>query len=249
MKVTSIAVLGAGIMGSGIAQTLATHGFQVCCFDISETQLDRARHEVEHGRYGLARAVSRGKVSAEDAAAALTRLSFTDSLGQAVTDVQMVVEAVVEDLEVKVRLFRELDRMTPRETILASNTSGYTIGALAGSTERPDRVIGWHWASPPPVRPLAEIVVTPTTSVDTTDAVVAAAGRCGKNPVVVKDHQRVWGTPSTRLFVAMLNEAERVVDEGTATPEQVDQLMVDCFGWPAGPFAITGGSMKGWQDR
>ena len=123
-----------------------------------------------------------------------------------------------------------------------------SIAALAAATDRPDLVIGWHWASPPPVMRMAEIVVTPETSDAARDAVCEVARRCGKNPVVVNDFPTAWGFVANRIYGAMLREAAQVVDAGIATHEQVNQLMVDCFNWPVGPFAMVKGATEGWKE-
>ena len=152
-------------------------------------------------------------------------------------------------LDVKLRVFRDLDRAAPAGAILASNTSGFPIAAMAGATTRPERVIGWHWASPAFVMRFAEIVVTNDTAAAVQAAVCEVASRCGKNPIVVKDQPMAWGFVANRVYGAMLREAARVVEEGVATHEQVNQLMVDCFRWPVGPFAMEKGASSGWRER
>ena len=244
--IATIGVIGAGVMGSGIAQTTATFGYATLCSDVAPEALARARESVVSGRYGFERAVARGKLSSEQAAAARERLRFTDSFEEAAA-CDLVIECVPERLDLKVKLFRDLDRAAPQGSILASNTSGFPIAALAAATDRPGRVLGWHWASPPAVMPFAEIVVTDHTQPEIAKAVEAVASRCGKNPVVVKDSPQSWGFVANRLYFAMVREAQRVVDEGVATPEQVNQLMVDCFRWPVGPFAMLRGATSGWQ--
>jgi 3-hydroxybutyryl-CoA dehydrogenase len=241
-----IGVLGAGVMGGGIAQVCALAGDDVVCYDIAPAALDDARAHVTTGRFGLDGAVARAKVTREEADAALRRITFTSSFETAATT-DLVIEAVPERLEVKIRVFRDLDRIAPPETILASNTSGLPIAALAASTDRPDRVIGWHWASPAPVMKLAEIVVTPETSEATIATVTAAATRCGKHPIVVKDNPMQWGFVANRVYFAMVREAQRVVDEGIASRADVDQLMMDCFRWPSGPFGMVAGAGSGWS--
>jgi 3-hydroxyacyl-CoA dehydrogenase len=245
--VTRVAVLGAGVMGSGIAQTLATAGCDTVCYDVAPEALERAREGVATGRYGVGRAVERGKLSQADADAALARLTFTADFAEAVGDVDLVVEAVFEDLALKVQVFRDLDAAAPAGAILASNTSGFPIIALAGATARPDKVIGWHWASPPVVMRLAEIVRHPKTSDGTVDTVCELAAACGKNPVVVKDQPFAWGFVSNRLYGALLREAGRVVDEGVATQDDINQIMVDCFNWPVGPYGMVSGARGGWK--
>jgi 3-hydroxybutyryl-CoA dehydrogenase len=241
-----IGVLGAGVMGGGIAQVCALGGDDVVCYDIAPAALDDARTHVTTGRFGLDGAVARGKSTREQADAALSRITFTSSFDDA-AHTDLVIEAVPERIDVKIRVFRDLDRLAPPGTILASNTSGLPISALAAATDRPDRVIGWHWASPAPVMKLAEIVVTPETSAATIAAVTDAATRYGKHPVVVKDNPMEWGFVANRVYFAMVREAQRVVDEGIATRAEVDQLMVDCFRWPSGPFGMVAGAGSGWS--
>jgi 3-hydroxyacyl-CoA dehydrogenase len=241
-----IGVLGAGVMGSGIAQVTATAGYETVCYDVSGDALTAAREHVTTGRFGLDGGVARGKLTRADADAALARLTFTDSFSAA-AETDLVIEAVPERLELKVHVFRDLDRSAPPETILASNTSGFPIAALAAATDRPDRVIGWHWASPAVVMKLAEIVAGPETSDATIETVREAAARCGKNPIVVKDNPTTWGFVANRVYFAMVREAQRVVDEGIASRDEVDQLMIDTFRWPAGPFGMVTGAGTGWS--
>ena len=233
-------------MGGGIAQVCALGGDDVVCYDIAPAALDDARAHVTTGRFGLDGAVARGKTTRELADAALARIAFTSSFEDA-AQTDLVIEAVPERLDVKIKVFRDLDRLAPPGTILASNTSGLPITALAAATDRPDRVIGWHWASPAPVMKLAEIVVTPETSEATIATVTAAATRYGKHPVVVKDNPMEWGFVANRVYFAMVREAQRVVDEGIATRAEVDQLMVDSFRWPSGPFGMVAGAGSGWS--
>ena len=241
-----IAVMGAGVMGAGIAQVLAIAGHEVVGYDISADVLAQAREGVDTGRFGVRGAVERGKLTADDADAALARMTFTDDL-DAVSDVDVVIEAVPERLDLKISVFRDLDARCKESTILASNSSGFPIMALAAATDRPDRVVGWHWASPAPVMKLAEIVRAPQTSDETVATIERLAAAAGKNPVVVKDTPMAWGYVANRVYFAMVREANRVVQEGIATREEVDQLMVDCYRWPTGPFGMTRGAGSGWK--
>jgi 3-hydroxybutyryl-CoA dehydrogenase len=244
-EVKKIGVLGAGVMGSGIAQVTATSGYDTVCFDVDERALEAGREHVTSGRYGLERGVERGKLTREQADAALARITFTGSFDDAAAT-DLVIEAVPERLELKVRVFRDLDRAAPDETILASNTSGFPIAALGAATDRADRVIGWHWASPAPVMRLAEIVSTRETSDATVAAVRDVAAACGKDPIVIKDTPMAWGFVTNRVYFAMVAEAQKVVNEGIATADEVDQLMMDCFRWPTGPFGMVKGAGSGW---
>ena len=241
-----IGVLGAGVMGGGIAQVCAIGGYEVVCYDIDAAALAAGREHATTGRYGIENAVERGKLTREEADAATARLSFTESFDEAAST-DLVVEAVPERLDLKIRVFRDLDRAAPPETILCSNTSGFPIQAIGAATDRPDRVVGWHWASPAPVMKLAEIVRTHATSDETVETVRAVAAKCGKNPVVVKDTAMAWGFVANRVYFAMIAEAQKVINEGIATPDEVDQLMMDCFRWPTGPFGMVKGATGGWS--
>ena len=237
----TVGVIGAGIMGAQIAQVIATAGFAVRLFDTDAAQLPLALQTIEHGRFGLRRAVDRGKLTPAEADAALGRVTPATSLDEAVGEAGLVVEAVPELLDLKCAVFRELDALAPPHAILASNTAGLPITALSWATRRPEQVIGWHWAQPCAVMRMAEIIRAPRTSDATVALVSDLARRCGKNPVVVKDQPEVWGFVANRINAAVRREARRVVDEGIATEEQVDTLMRDCFRWPMGPFELMGG--------
>lgn len=243
-----IAVIGAGVMGSGIAQVLAQAGNEVHCTDVAEDVLAKAHAGVTTGRYGFERAVERGKLDRAEADAALARLRFSTDFDAAVGNADLVVECVPEKLDLKIKIFRELDRLAPAHAILASNSSGFPLAALAASTDRPKNVIVWHWASPPVLMKFAEIVVSDETDPKAIETVREVAIGCGKNPVVVKDHPMAWGYVANRIYAAMLGEASRVVAEGVASHADVNQLMVDCFGWPVGPFAMVKGATTGWKD-
>ncbi|MAG29564.1 MAG: 3-hydroxybutyryl-CoA dehydrogenase [Deltaproteobacteria bacterium] len=243
-----IGVIGAGVMGSGIAQVLATAGNEVHCTDVAEEAIEKARANVTSGRYGFEKAVRRAKIERAEADAALARIQFGTDLGAAVGDADLVVECVPERLDLKVRIFRELDSLAPADCVLASNSSGFPLAALAAATDRPSKVIIWHWASPPVVMKFAEIVASDATDEKTIETVRQAARACGKNPVVVKDHPMAWGYVANRVYAAMISEAGRVVAEGVASHEEVNQLMVDCFGWPVGPFAMVKGAQSGFGD-
>ena len=244
-----VAVIGAGVMGAGIAQALAQAGCAVACNDLDPAVLETAQGLVEGGRYGVARAVERGKLAQADADATLARLSFTTDLAEAVDGVDLVVEAVPEDLALKVSVFRQLDRLAPPAAILATNSSGLPVAAMAAATDRPERVLAWHGSSPAQVMRMAEIVVTPATDAAVTEAVAALAERAGKRPVVVRDHPTAWGYVGNRIWGAALREARAVVAEGVATPEDVDAILTSGWGWPVGPFAMIRGAGEGWGDQ
>ena len=233
-------------MGGGIAQVCATAGFDVVVYDVDPAALAAGHDHATTGRYGLDSGVERGKLTREDANAAAGRLTFSEEF-DAAAQADLVIEAIPERLDLKIRVFRDLDAAAPAATILCSNSSGFPIQAIGAATNRPDKVVGWHWASPAPVMKLAEIVRTRATSDDTVETVRAAAARCGKNPVVVQDTAMAWGYVANRVYFAMVAEAQKVVNEGIATQDEVDQLMMDCYRWPSGPFGMVTGATSGWS--
>ncbi len=186
-------------------------------------------------------------MTAEQAQEALARLEFSDDVS-AIYGADIIVEAVPERWTQGRRHARSRPPL-PAHTILASNSSGFSIAGLAAATDRADRVVGWHWASPAPVMKLAEIVRGPETSEATVDTVVALAQAAGKNPIVVKDSAMAWGYVANRVYGAMVREAIRVADEGIATREEIDALMTDCFRWPTGPFGMARGATSGWRSK
>jgi 3-hydroxyacyl-CoA dehydrogenase len=247
--IEAVGITGAGIMGSQIAQVLAAAGHAVRLQDIQPDALSKALHGIEHDRFGLRAAVNRGKLTAAEADAALARIRTTTDLEEACRDVDLVIEAVPELIDLKMEVFRKLDAITRPDTILASNTAGLSITALAHATARPGLVLGWHWSAPCAVMRMAEIIIHPATEQCAIDAVVAAAARCGKNPQVIKDQPLVWGFVANRIMLQVRREALRIVREGIATPEQVDALMKDCFRWPTGPFEQMGNADQPMGSR
>jgi 3-hydroxybutyryl-CoA dehydrogenase len=242
-----VGILGAGVMGSGIAQVMATAGYDTVCVDLDAGAVARAYESVRSGRYGVERGVERGRMSRDDGEAALARLHFgtdVDELGEC----ELVVEAVTERFDLKIRVFRQLEQTVQTAGILASNTSGYSIAAIAAATDRPERVIGWHWSSPAVVMRLAEIVRTDFTSEETVAEVVEVATRCGKHPIVINDAWNSWGFVTNRALTALRKETDRIVAEGVATEEQIDHLLMDCFNWPTGPYGVRQGASGGWSD-
>ena len=248
MSIETIGVVGGGVMGSGIAQALAVGGVKVTVRDINDEMIAKSRSTIVDGRYGLSRGVERGKTTQEEADAALARLSWTTDV-QDLADVDLVIEAVPEDLELKKKVFAELDAALKPEAIFASNTSGLAISDLnkAVSDARRPKFIGMHWFSPAPVMKLVELVHAPETAEETIVALEELCSRAGKTTVRVKDAPGRYGFIANRIYFAAVREAQKVLEEGIATPEDINKAMVYGFNWPVGPLAMIEGATKGWQ--
>ena len=208
----------------------------------------KSRATIVDGRYGLERGVERGKTTRADADAALARLSWTTDIG-GLAKVDLIIEAVPEDLELKKKVFGELDGIVDAGAIFASNTSGLAISDLnkAVSEARRPRFIGMHFFSPAPVMKLVEIIHAPETAEETIAAIEEMCARAGKATVRVKDAPGKYGFIANRIYFAAVREAQAVLKEGIATPEDINKAMVMGFNWPVGPLAMIEGATKGWQ--
>lgn len=229
--VKAIGVAGAGFMGSGIAETAARAGIEVTLFEPDAAPLRRSRERIEES---VARAVRRGKLSHEQSSDLIGRIAWTTTL-EDLAEADVVVEAVVEELEVKRTLFTRLDRAIPGARILASNTSSIPIASLAAATADPERVCGLHFFSPVPVMGLVEIVVGLDTSLTTIAAADAFAAQLGKHPVRTKDRS---GFIVNFLLVPYLMAAVRMLEDGFATREDIDEGMRLGCGHPMGPLTL-----------
>ncbi len=232
MEVRKVLVVGAGQMGSGIAQVSAAAGLEVYLRDLTEELVDKGLGKIE--RF-LAKSVEKGKLEDAEREAILSRIHGTVDL-EVAAEVDLVIEAVVENLEVKGELFRELDGICPKRTILASNTSSLPITRLAAATERPDRFIGMHFMNPVPLMKLVEIIRGMATSDDTFRTVEELARRMGKTPVEVNDYP---GFISNRLLMPMINEAAYCLMEKVASAEDIDTVMRLGMNHPMGPLALA----------
>ncbi len=248
MTIKTIGVVGGGVMGSGIAQALAVGGAKVTIRDVNDEMIAKSRATIVDGRYGLERGVERGKTTRADADAALARLSWTTDIN-GLARVDLIIEAVPEDLELKKKVFGELDGIVDAGAIFASNTSGLAISDLnkAVSEARRPRFIGMHFFSPAPVMKLVEIIHAPETSEETIVAIEEMCARAGKATVRVKDAPGRYGFIANRIYFAAVREAQAVLKEGIATPEDINKAMVFGFNWPVGPLAMIEGATKGWQ--
>ncbi len=225
-----LAVVGAGLMGSGIAQVAAAAGYDVALRDVSEGALDGARGTIAASYH---RFVGKGRMTDAEAAAALGRIRTTTDLTAAVAEADIVVEAVFERLEVKAEVFAALDRLARPDALLASNTSAIPITQIAATTDRADRVVGTHFFSPVPMMALCELVRGLKTSDDTLARARAFAEELGKTCVVV--NRDVSGFVTTRLLAALAVEAARLVESGVATAADVDAACRLGFGHAMGP--------------
>ncbi|NNU83676.1 3-hydroxybutyryl-CoA dehydrogenase [Geobacillus sp. BMUD] len=232
MDVKTIMVVGAGQMGSGIAQVCAVAGYEVLLYDISSAQLDKGMANIQKL---LARQVEKGKMAAEDKDAALSRLVRSTDLHDA-EKADLVIEAVVENMDVKTKLFAELDEIARPETILASNTSSLPITEIAAATKRPEKVIGMHFMNPVPVMKLVEIIRGLATADEVYETIEAVARKLGKVPVEVNDFP---GFISNRVLMPMINEAIYALYEGVATKEAIDEVMKLGMNHPMGPLTLA----------
>jgi 3-hydroxybutyryl-CoA dehydrogenase len=231
-SITTIGVIGGGTMGNGIAHVAARSGFKVILHDIDQRFLDRALDTISKN---LDREITKNKVTAGDKAAALARITTAVRI-DALAAADFIVEAVVENFEVKTGIFERLDAIAREDVVLASNTSSISITKIASKTKRPDKVIGMHFMNPVPVMALVEIVRGLATSSDTTETTRQVAATLGKTPVEVNDFP---GFVSNRVLMPMINEAVFCVMEGVGTAESIDAVMRLGMNHPIGPLALA----------
>jgi len=230
--VSKVAVVGAGTMGNGIAHVFAQRGWNVTLIDTSADAIARG---VETIKKNLDRQIKKGAGSKEQGAETLARIKTSSSL-DSVKDADLVVEAATENPDIKFDIFEDLDRLAPKGTILASNTSSISITEIAKQTKRPERIIGMHFMNPVPLMPLVEVIRGKGTGEETVARTLEIVKALGKTPVVVNDAP---GFVSNRVLMPMINEAIFCVDEGVATAEAVDQVMKLGMNHPLGPLALA----------
>ena len=227
-----VGVIGAGTMGNGIAQVFAGGGFEVVVQDVAAPALDRARATIEKS---LAKFVEKGKMAAADKDAALGRLSMSTDLG-AIASADYVVEAAIEQMDIKRKLFAELDRITRPGVMLTSNTSSISITALAAATKRPELVLGMHFMNPVPLMTLVELIRGQATSPEAMATATDLCKQLGKTPVEAADYP---GFIANRILMPMINEAVYAVMEGVGTPEAIDTVMKLGMNHPMGPLTLA----------
>ncbi|SFS35418.1 3-hydroxybutyryl-CoA dehydrogenase [Marininema halotolerans] len=233
MRIQQVTVIGAGQMGSGIAQVAAQAGLVVKLNDLKEEFTAKGMAVIEKN---LTRQVTKGRLSEGERDVILGRITPTTDLTEAASKADLVIEAAVENMEIKTELFRRLDGICPGHTILASNTSSLPITEIAAATNRPEQVIGMHFMNPVPVMELVEVIRGLATKDEVYQAVETLAKEMGKTPVEVNDFP---GFVSNRILLPMINEAITAVYEGVAEPEAIDQVMKLGMNHPMGPLTLA----------
>lgn len=232
-EIRRVTVVGAGTMGHGIAQMAALSGMEVTLNDVSQEALAQGMEAI---RRELAQGIEKGKLTAEQRDRALALLHPSPDLDHAAARSELIIEAVPESLELKQRIFAQLGRAAGSEAVLASNTSSLSIGKIAEATERPERVVGMHFFNPVHLMQLLEVVRGPLTSDRAVELALEAGRRMGKEPIVVRDSP---GFASSRLGLLLGLEAMRMVEQGVASPEDIDRAMTLGYRHPMGPLRLT----------
>ena len=228
-----ISVIGAGTMGNGIAHVFAQAGFKVTIVDISLTQLDKA---VANIGKNFDRQIAKGTATEEQKKAALANISIHSNISEGVKNAELIIEAATENVELKLQIFDQLDRLAPKETILATNTSSISITKIAAATGRAGKVIGMHFMNPVPVMKLVEIINGYATKKEVTDTIVGLCKQLGKVPCVVNDYP---GFIANRILMPMINEAIYSLYEGVAGVEEIDTVMKLGMAHPMGPLQLA----------
>lgn len=231
--VKNICVVGAGNMGHQIALSAALSGFQVTCTDISPEMLNKAASFA--GSY-LSERVTKGKLTQQQADEANSHLRFTQSLQEATQDVDFVIEVAVEKIDIKRQLFAELDRLTPAEAILATNSSYIVSSKIADATKRPEKVCNMHFFNPALVMKLVEVVQGPHTSAETAQVAMDLCSKMGKTGILLQ--KEIYGFVVNRILTAISSEALFLTDIGIASPEEIDIAVTNALGHPMGPFRL-----------
>ncbi|MEZ4978707.1 MAG: 3-hydroxyacyl-CoA dehydrogenase NAD-binding domain-containing protein, partial [Chitinophagales bacterium] len=229
----NIAVIGAGTMGNGIAHVFAQKGFKVNLIDVSTTSLEKALATISNN---LDRMLAKGSITELEKEATLANLSTYTEIAKGVANAELVVEAATENVDLKLKIFEQLEAAAPASCILASNTSSISITKIASATKRPDKVIGMHFMNPVPIMKLVEIIRGYSTSKETMDSIVEMTKTLDKIPVEANDYP---GFVSNRILVPMINEAIYALYEGVAGVEEIDQVMMLGMAHPMGPLQLA----------
>ncbi|MFD1063622.1 3-hydroxyacyl-CoA dehydrogenase family protein [Winogradskyella litorisediminis] len=229
----NIAVIGAGTMGNGIAHTFAQSGFKVNLIDISETSLERGLTTISKN---LDRMVAKEKITEADKTETLNNISTYTNISEGVKHADLVVEAATENLDLKLKIFKQLDEASPKDTILATNTSSISITQIGAATSRPEKVIGMHFMNPVPIMKLVEIIRGYNTSDDVTNTIMQLSKTLGKVPTEVNDYP---GFVANRILMPMLNEAIETLYNGVAGVSEIDTVMKLGMAHPMGPLQLA----------
>ncbi|MDB0040705.1 3-hydroxybutyryl-CoA dehydrogenase [Algibacter sp.] len=229
----NVAVIGAGTMGNGIAHTFAQSGFKVALIDINEVSLEKGMATIVKN---LDRMVAKEKISEAEKSKTLANITTYTSLVDGVKAIDLVIEAATENVDLKLKIFKELDNTCPKETILATNTSSISITQIAAVTSRPDKVIGMHFMNPVPIMKLVEIIRGYSTSDEITNTIMELSKALGKVPVEVKDYP---GFVANRILMPMLNESIETLYNGVAGVDEIDTVMKLGMAHPMGPLQLA----------
>jgi len=232
MDIKKVCVIGTGVMGNGISQVCAQSGYETNIIDISDEILKRG---LENIKKSLSKFVEKGKITQKEMDETLGRIKITTSREDGAKDVDLVIEAVPEIVDIKRDIFSDLDKICPDHTILASNTSSIPISLLSSMTKRPDKVIGIHFMNPVPLMKGVEVIKSLVTSEDTLNTSLKFVTSLGKEYAIVKDSP---GFVTNRIMPLFLNEAAKLYEEGLATVEDMDKIIRLSFNWPMGPFQL-----------
>jgi 3-hydroxybutyryl-CoA dehydrogenase len=232
-EINKIAIIGAGNMGHQIAMCAALSGFHVRCTDTNPDMLAKA---ISFADNYLKERVTKGKLSEEAANQARSTIDFTHNIEEAVVDADLVIEAIIEKLDIKRKLFADLDKLCPSRTILATNSSYIVSSKIADATNRPDKVCNMHFFNPALVMKLVEVVKGPHVSDETVEAVMNAAKKMSKTPVLL--HKEIYGFLVNRLLQATRQEALKLLDMSVASFEDIDTAAKNGLGYPMGPFSL-----------
>jgi 3-hydroxybutyryl-CoA dehydrogenase len=234
MKIKKIAVIGAGLMGHGITQALAqTTNFDVYMHDIKQEFVDKGLKQIKNN---LDRRLEKNEISTAEIKQVLSRILPVTDLGEAVTEADLIIEAVTENKEVKAALIKEVEKIAKPTAFIVSNTSSIRISELSLNTNRPERIAGMHFFNPPQTMKLVEVIRGSKTSDETIDVIVEVAKMMGKEPVIINKDKA--GFIVNRILILALNEAASLVEEGVASPEDIDKAIKLGLNWPMGPLAL-----------
>ncbi|MFC1918410.1 3-hydroxyacyl-CoA dehydrogenase family protein [Chloroflexota bacterium] len=233
--IKKVVVLGAGVMGHGIAMTCARNGIGTMMVDVSKDTLEQAYDQMRNGRFGLTKLVEKGKMTKEDMESLISKIGATTDIEEAAENADLIIEAIAEDLELKKKVWKQYDKICSERTIFASNTSTIMITEQAAATDRPDRFIGMHWFNPAQIMKLIEVIRGALTSTETFNVTIDFSRKLGKNPLEAKDAP---GFFTSRFISMVMNSAVRMFEEGIAGIEEIDTMCKQAFGFPMGPFEL-----------